>query len=470
MQGAVSLFLGVLMQVMSCREPPAESWSLSGARRLSRAAALALAFALGGLAQLRADRPDVVISELHYHPAGAGLEEFVELQNLSDDAVDLSGWILTGGITFLFPQGTVLRPGGQLVVAENAAVLRDVYGLPAAVVTGNYLGKLANDGEVVTLRDPSGRLVDRVAYRDEDPWPANPDGLGPSLERVDLRADGEQQWVWRSSIFPGGTPAAHNSTREERTSQTVIAAGDASRYFKGTREPSSPLTAWAGLEFDDGAWPVGPSGFGYGDGDDATVLSDMEDNYTTVYIRRTFALADPAEVESLVLSVVYDDAFVAYLNGHEVWRSASAGGTPGTPLAHDAAADGNHGADDGADAVDLSSSPYLQSGTNVLAIQGLNVSLGSSDLSLIPTLTLAELRTSGLVEAGHDLEINEVVAGGPDGGFIEIYNEGERAEDLSGYRLVGQPVGPAAYVIPNGTSLEPGEFLAVAGDVPFGMT
>ena len=45
--------------------------------------------------------------------------------------------------------------------------------------------------------------------------------------------------------------------------------------------------------------PVGPMPIGYGDGDDATELSDMEDNYTTVYIRRTFTLANPAGVESL---------------------------------------------------------------------------------------------------------------------------------------------------------------------------
>ena len=39
-----------------------------------------------------------------------------------------------------------------------------------------------------------------------------------------------------------------------------------------------------------------------------------------------------------MLSVVYDDAYVAYLNGTEVARSASAGGTPGTPLPYSARA------------------------------------------------------------------------------------------------------------------------------------
>src|SRR5687767_10696793 len=33
-------------------------------------------------------------------------------------------------------------------------------------------------------------------------------------------------------------------------------------------------------------WPLGPGGFGFGDGDDATELTDMSGNYSTLYFRR----------------------------------------------------------------------------------------------------------------------------------------------------------------------------------------
>ena len=63
----------------------------------------------------------------------------------------------------------------------------------------------------------------------------------------------------------------------------LIAAGEDWRYFKGTAAPSDPADAWKDCAFDDSAWPSGPSGFGYGDNDDAPVLGDMKATYKTVY-------------------------------------------------------------------------------------------------------------------------------------------------------------------------------------------
>jgi len=54
----------------------------------------------------------------------------------------------------------------------------------------------------------------------------------------------------------------------------------------------------------------------------------MEDNYVSVYIRRTFEVADPEALEELVLSVWYDDGFVAYLNGAEIARNNVSGSPP----------------------------------------------------------------------------------------------------------------------------------------------
>src|SRR4051812_13635007 len=96
--------------------------------------------------------------------------------------------------------------------------------------------------------------------------------------------------------------------------QTLVAAGDNFRYFKGRSEPSSPVDAWRQIAFDDSTWLRGPTGIGYGDGDDATVLADMAGNYVSVYMRRTFTVADPTTVRGLLLTMSYDDGFVAYLN------------------------------------------------------------------------------------------------------------------------------------------------------------
>ncbi|HZN03340.1 MAG TPA: hypothetical protein VFD06_07100, partial [Candidatus Polarisedimenticolia bacterium] len=94
-----------------------------------------------------------------------------------------------------------------------------------------------------------------------------------------------------------------------------IVRGDAWKYLKGTAEPPA---AWNTSGFDDSAWLTGASGIGYGDNDDATVLSDMSNTYSTVYMRRLFDVPNPAALTGLEMRVDYDDGFVAWINGVEV--------------------------------------------------------------------------------------------------------------------------------------------------------
>ena len=163
-----------------------------------------------------------------------------------------------------------------------------------------------------------------------------------------------------------------------------ILVGDDWRYFKGTAEPD---TGWNNIGFDDSSWLEGPSGFGYADDDDGTVLTDMENGYLSVYIRKEFVVTDPGAITSLLLSMDYDDGFVAYLNGSEIARE----NVTGTPPAYDTVADANHeasGGGSGASPVETYSvlPSLLVAGTNVVAVQGHNRTVDSSDFSLIPTL------------------------------------------------------------------------------------
>ena len=48
---------------------------------------------------------------------------------------------------------------------------------------------------------------------------------------------------------------------------------------------------WRQLSFvEDGTWATGQTSIGYGDGDDNTILGDMRNSYSTVYLRKTFIL------------------------------------------------------------------------------------------------------------------------------------------------------------------------------------
>ena len=71
---------------------------------------------------------------------------------------------------------------------------------------------------------------------------------------------------------------------------------------------------WNQQGFDDSSLSEGPSGIGYGDDDDATVIAQT----ISLYMRKEFQIFDMSEINRIILDIDYDDAFVAYLNGFEI--------------------------------------------------------------------------------------------------------------------------------------------------------
>ena len=176
----------------------------------------------------------------------------------------------------------------------------------------------------------------------------------------------------------------------DASAQRLISEGDAWRYYKGATVPSPQAGVdWTQLAFSDAGWGgPAPSGFGYGDGDDATQFLDMQNGYLSVYIRKSFSLADPAAVAYLTLAIDYDDGFIAYLNGVEVARRNMPNGPVdnATPAINHEASRGNaDGNPQEKEFISINKS-LLVAGSNVLAIEGHNATAGSSDFSLIPEL------------------------------------------------------------------------------------
>ncbi|MBN2130295.1 MAG: right-handed parallel beta-helix repeat-containing protein [Sedimentisphaerales bacterium] len=158
----------------------------------------------------------------------------------------------------------------------------------------------------------------------------------------------------------------------------LVPAGDSWRFFRGLEAPDE---TWAQIGFDDSTWETGPGGFGYGDEDDATVLDDMRNEYVSVYIRKTFAVPAALAEGPLQLVIDYDDGFVAYLNGVEVARRHM----PEGPATHTTTASSHEAGTP--EIIDLGSAgELLREGDNVLAIEGHNISLSSSDFSLAAAL------------------------------------------------------------------------------------
>lgn len=124
-------------------------------------------------------------------------EEWVELYNKSDHAVDISGWQFDDGIQFTFPADTVVQPGAYLVVARDAAALAAKY--PAIAIAGSFSGELNNQDENIRLRDARGNIADEVHYYDGGRWSGAADGGGSSLELRDPDADNAIGESWAAS-------------------------------------------------------------------------------------------------------------------------------------------------------------------------------------------------------------------------------------------------------------------------------
>ena len=125
-------------------------------------------------------------------------EEWVELFNRSAEPVDLGGWALANAIDYDFAAGTILEPGGYLVVAKDPATLAEKY--PAARIVGPFDGRLNNRSELILLRDALGNPADEVNYFDSGRWPSYADGGGSTLELVDPRSDNSVPEAWSASV------------------------------------------------------------------------------------------------------------------------------------------------------------------------------------------------------------------------------------------------------------------------------
>jgi len=167
-------------------------------------------------------------------------------------------------------------------------------------------------------------------------------------------------------------------------SRRIIDHGAQWRYLADGKNPAKQ---WTSLSFDDSSWQQGAAGFGYGDKDDQTVLSAMKDKYRSVYIRRSFQISSDMNPKKIGLAISYDDAFIAYINGKEIVRvgvDSSSG--------KEAKGFHSHEADKNFEFFPLNEKAIgtLRQGANILAIEGHNVKLGSSDFTLHPALLLTK--------------------------------------------------------------------------------
>lgn len=164
-----------------------------------------------------------VINEVYYDVAsGKGEDpknEWVEIYNPTDSAVDISGWkICEAGGCDTIPSTTSIPAKGFAVASGKSSTWEDYWTLPDGVITidlsGDKIGSngLSDDGDRVILKNASDVVIDAMSYGDDTSQldPSVPDAeKGNSLARIikGYDTDSATDWIINATPNPGTNPS-----------------------------------------------------------------------------------------------------------------------------------------------------------------------------------------------------------------------------------------------------------------------
>ncbi len=159
----------------------------------------------------------IVINEINYKDAlDFETKDWIELYNNGGSSVDISNWVFKDNDDlheFVIPNGTIMQSSSYLVLVQSLADFQALFPAVSPVI-GDFEFGLGGGGELIRLFNDNEVLVDFVEYDDEDPWPTEPDGNGPTLELISPNYDNNVATSWAASIPPDGvhgTPGDINS-------------------------------------------------------------------------------------------------------------------------------------------------------------------------------------------------------------------------------------------------------------------
>jgi hypothetical protein len=391
----------------------------------------------------------LVLNEIHYNPA---LPEtsFVEIHNTTTNfSFNLLGYRFSG-LDLTFTRPAIVEPGKFLIVAKNAQAFGTAfgYGIPVAA---EFSGELSNGGERLRLiktglTPATDVVVDQVTYDDDLPWPLAADGTGPSLQLVDPRQDNRRVANWKAAApTPGTTNSVVatltafdsiwiNEVQPHNTIGPVDSAGNRDPWIElfngGTSviqlknyfltDTYANLTAW---KFPDSA-TLSPGQFL------VVWLDGQPAQSTATEYHASFRMNVSTGSVALVTTVNGSPAVMDYYNYRGVGAGRSVGSFPdGQP--------------------DDRQVFYL-------------VTPGASNDGSAPPVRINEWLTSN----------TRILRDSADGHFedwIELYNYGNQAVDLSGYYLADNLANSNEWRLPEGAILPAQGFLLIWADEETGQ-
>ena len=165
----------------------------------------------------------IVVNEINYNSSDDfNPEDWIELHNPGETAVNISEWVLKDdddGHVFSIPEATIIQPNEYLILAKDLNQFVSYFPNVNHTV-GSFEFGLGGGGDQIRIYNTDGVLVDSLQYDDDDPWPTEADGNGPSLELINPALDNSLSESWAAST-DNGTPGVLNSTYQVLKSDDV---------------------------------------------------------------------------------------------------------------------------------------------------------------------------------------------------------------------------------------------------------
>ncbi len=241
-----------------------------------------------------------------------------------------------------------------------------------------WVGSSANLDSLANAEDDGTNIPNTptISYTGPEGYPSNALSFQTSAFSDPQGNDTFAALKWRIAEYE-----VLESSSSPDTDTELIEREDNWRYFKGTQEPSAQTGAWRQLAFDDSSWPQGTAPVGYDSNlSMGTPLNDMRHNYSTIYLRKEFDVTNPSQFQSLRFAILRDDGFKLWING-QLALEENVPAEENLPYNTVLESYGLSYIPDETvyKAFEISNpSQYLVAGTNVIAIQVINVNLGSS--------------------------------------------------------------------------------------------
>lgn len=342
---------------------------------LTVAATIAVAMPPVIISEFMADNKDVLLDY------AGNASDWIELQNTTDQPVDLTNWSLTDNIKkpdkWIIPAIT-LPPLGTIIIWASGDDLTD----PTGELHTNF--SLSKDGEYLGLYNATRTLAHDYA-------PTFPE-------------------QYKNTSY--GTAFTHHNTEV-----VVLPTTTPVRVWC---PPNNSLGfTWRDPTFNDATWSTGLSPVGYGR-KTPTWLPELNMNLDAmaygkpgVYLRIPFNLTECSRVTRLTMDMTYDDGAALFINGTYVYSANTA---LHTALSYNSFSTAVLNAPATANGINLTGALHtLSEGANTLAVHLMNCNATSSDLffkaelravkttlSIVPTPSYFNQPTPGAINGSEE--------------------------------------------------------------------